>query len=262
MIRRGFPVATTRLPILLTAKTAHRDLWHVIMAMPVLVGCAMLIVLAVAVVQIMVPLWLWDTTFLGSLLGFMVSVLRGLLLTPIMIATHRYILLGEVTPGYMFDPGTPAFQAFFRWLVALSGLSAVTSLVHSLVLDAGLWVLVTIAVFIVSIVVVVAVTARLSILFPAIAVDATGANASNAWADTEGHAFRIFLMFLVTSMPLMAVVFLKLFAIGPGMLKRGSTLSVVDLVIGSPIQTGLAILYVAIASRLFQALARRLIGQA
>lgn len=33
-------------------------------------------------------------------------------------------------------------------------------------------------------------------------------------------------------------------------------------VTGSPVQTGLTILYVAIASRLFQALAHRLIGKA
>lgn len=255
-------MATARLPILRAAKTAYRDLWHVIMAMPVLVGCTLLIVLAVSVVQIMVPQRVWDTSLLGGVLGFLAGVLRSFLLTPIMIATHRYVILGEVTPSYMFDPGAPAFQAFFRWLVALSALSAAATLVHSLMLAASLWIVVSIAVFIVSSVVVIAVTVRLSILFPAIAVEAAAANAGNAWADTEGHAFRIFLIFLVASVPLMAVVFLELFALGPGMLKRGSTLSVVDLIIGSPVQTGLVILYVAIASRLYQALAQRLNGQA
>ncbi len=255
-------MATARLPILQAVKTAYRDLWHVVMAMPMLVGCTLLIVLAVTVVQIMMPQWIWDTTFLGGVLGFLASVLRSFLLTPIMIATHRYVILGEVTPGYLFDPGAPAFQAFFRWLVALSALSAVATLVHSLALAAGFWVVITIAVFIASLVVVITVTARLSILLPGIAVEAAGANAGNAWADTEGHAVRIFLIFVVTSMPLMAVAMLEIFALGPGLIERGSRLSVVDLIIGSPIQAGLVILYVALASRLFQALARRLIGQA
>ena len=89
-----------------------------------------------------------------------------------------------------------------------------------------------------------------------------GANAGNAWADTEGHALDIFLIFLVASLPLAAVAIGELFVLGPGLLERGSTLSVIDLIIGSPIQTGLAILYVAIASRLFQALAHRLTGKA
>jgi hypothetical protein len=253
-------VATTRLPILQASKTAYRDLWHVIMAMPVLVGCALLVVLAETVAQIMVPQRLWETPFLGGVLGFLVTVLRSFLLTPIMIATHRYIILGEVTPGYVFDPAAPAFQVFFRWLVALSAVSALVTLGYSLVLAASPGIVISMAVFVIGMVVVIALTARLSILFPAIAVGAPGTDARHAWADSKGHAFRIFLIFLVASLPLMAVIMFELFALGPGMLERGSRLSVVDLIIGSPIQTALIILYVAIASRLFQALGRRLIG--
>jgi hypothetical protein len=259
---KDFLVTTIRLPILRASKTAYRDLWHVIMAMPALIGCALLIILAQTVVEIMVPQGVWATPFFGSVLGFLLGVLRSFLLTPIMIATHRYIILGEVTSGYVLDPATPAFQAFFRWLVALSALSAGATLVHALVLAASPWIVVTIAVFILGAVVVIAVTARLSILFPAIAVGAVGANAGNAWADTEGYVFGIFLVFLVASVPLMAVAILELVALGPGLMERGSTLSIIDLIIGSPIQTGLAILYVAIASRIFQALAHRLIGEA
>jgi hypothetical protein len=259
---KDFSVASSRLPILPASKTAYRDLWHVIMAMPALIGCALLIILAQTVVEIMVPQGVWSTPFLGSVLGFLLDVMRSFLLTPIMIAAHRYIILGEVTPGYVLDPGAPAFQAFFRWLVALSALSAAATLVHALVLAASPWIVVTTAVFIIGTIVVIAVTARLSTLFSAIAVDAAGANASNAWADTQGYAFGIFLIFLVASLPLAAVAILELFALGPGLMERGSTLSVIDLIIGSPIQTGLAILYVAIASRLFQALAHRLNGEA
>src|SRR5882757_2311305 len=125
-------MTTSRLPILPASKTAYRDLCHVIMAMPALIGCALLIILAQTVVEIMVPQGVWSTPFLGSVLGFLLGVMRSFLLTPIMIAAHRYIILGEVTSGYMLDPATPAFQAFFRWLVALSALSAVATLMHEI----------------------------------------------------------------------------------------------------------------------------------
>lgn len=230
--------------------------------MPVLCGCALLIVLAAAVAENVVPLSLWVTPFLGGFLGLLLSVARSFLLTPIMIAAHRYIILGEVTQGYVLDPLAPGFQIFFGWLVALSVLSSAATLVQELVMAAGLWIVVTAAVFIIGIVVVVAITARLSILFPAVAVGAPQANAANAWADSEGHVLRIFLVFVAASVPLMAVTLLKVFALGPGITKRGSVLEVVDMIVSSPLQAGFVILYVAVASRLFQALGRRLIGPA
>jgi hypothetical protein len=254
-------MAITKLPILRAAKTAYRDLWHVVLAMPVLAGCALLIVLAVTVIDIVVPRWLWNLPVLGGIPGFLLGVLRSFLLTPIMIAAHRYILLGEVSAAYRLDPAAPDFRMFFGWLVALSAMSAMTSLVYALVLAASPWIVITAAVFIVGMVLMIGITARLSILFPAIAVGAPGAAARNAWADTKGHGFGIFWLFVVASLPLLAFVMLELLALGPGMLDRGSRLSVVDLIIGSPIQAALVILYVAIASRLFQALARRLIGE-
>jgi hypothetical protein len=249
------------LPILLAAKTAYRDLLHVVLAMPVLSGCALLIVLAASVVDISVPQKLWATPVLGDILSLLMDIARGFLLTPIMIAAHRYILLAEVTPGYVLDPGASEFQLFFGWLAALSVLSALSTGVYSFVLAAGVGLVISSAVFIIGAIVLVAVTFRLSILFPAIAVGAPGATAKNAWADSERHGLRIFLIFLVGSVPLMAVVLFELLALGSGVQDRGSKLSVGNMILGSPIQTGFVILYVAIASRLFQTLGRRLIGQ-
>jgi uncharacterized membrane-anchored protein len=42
-----------------------------------------------------------------------------------MIAFHRFIILDEVAPGYVVDPGRPGFMEFFGWLVALSILAAI-----------------------------------------------------------------------------------------------------------------------------------------
>ena len=50
----------------------------------------------------------------------MLGAVESFCLTPIIIAFHRFIILDEVAPGYVVDPGHPGFMAFFGWLVALS----------------------------------------------------------------------------------------------------------------------------------------------
>src|SRR5439155_2114286 len=56
---------------------------------------------------------------------------------------------------------------------------------------------------IIGLIVVAIVAMRLTILFPAIAVDARGATVANALADTKGHMFEILLVFVLALLPLM-----------------------------------------------------------
>jgi hypothetical protein len=43
----------------------------------------------------------------------MLGAVESFCLMPIIIAFHRFIILDEVAPGYVVDPGHPGFMAFF-----------------------------------------------------------------------------------------------------------------------------------------------------
>lgn len=250
---------TRRLPIFALVSTAYGDVWRVLLTMRTLVVCGLFIILAINVAEDLVPVRVWGGPVLGGLLGFAVDAVRSFCLTPFMIAVHRFILRGEVTRGYAPDPGRPGFMAFFGWLVALSAIGALALLLQeglSLVPVAGL------VVASIIIVVVAILTLRLSILFPAIAIEARGATAANALADTKGHAFRIFLIFLLAMLPCAAVSVGITLMLGRGVAISGTPIAVVQLVVGAAIQIVMLSLGVAIASRVFEALADRVLRAA
>jgi hypothetical protein len=88
---------------------------------------------------------------------------------------------------------------------------------------------------------------RLSILFPAIAVDAAGANWRNVMADTRGYAWQIFLIGLLAYMPVLVIDIV--FAVSSGTV----VIAVIDNVVAIVSMT----LFVVIASRLYQRLGNR-----
>jgi hypothetical protein len=94
-----------KLEIVGSAIRAWRDAFAVFAAMPAL------FVVAIALVAMLDGsiTWLPPTgddnkygsgTILGSL---MVAVIRGLILTPVAVAVHRYVLLGETAPNYRIN---------------------------------------------------------------------------------------------------------------------------------------------------------------
>jgi hypothetical protein len=115
---------------------------------------------------------------------------------------------------------------------------------------------------VVGLIVVLTVSLRLTILYPAIAVDARGATASNALADTKGHVFSIFMIFLLALLPLAAIAIVVTLMLGPGVRDAGTPVAIAQLVTSAIIQTITIPLCVAIASRIFQALADRVSQQA
>jgi hypothetical protein len=250
---------TRRLPILSVVTMAYRDVWRVLPRMRTLVVCVLFIILAINVAEDLVPMRVWVGPVLGSLLGFAVDAVRDFCVTPFMIAIHRFILRGEVTRGYAPDPGQPGFMAFFGWLVALSAINTLAFSLLDVWTAVGLPALAALAASAVIGVAVAILSLRLSILFPAIAIEARGATAANALADTKGHAFGIFLIFLLAMLPFAAVSLGITLMLGRGIAIPGTPAAIIHLVAGAVIQIVMLALGVAIASRVFETLADRVL---
>lgn len=253
-LRKKPAAMSSRLPILALVTVAYHDVWRVLTTMRTLVVCVLFIILAINVVGDFVPVR--GGPILGGLLGFAVDALRNFCVTPFMIAIYRFILRGEVTRSYAPDPNQPGFMAFFGWLVALSAIGTL-----ALLLQEGLSLVPIVGLAVASIIIVVLaiLTLRLSILFPAIAIEARGATAANALADTKGHAFRIFLIFLLAMLPCAVVTIGITLMLGRGVSTPGTLAAVIHLAVGAVIQTVTLSLGVAIASRVFEALADRVL---
>lgn len=244
-----------------SAVKAWRDAFVALAKMPVVFGLATLAMIALNAIG----LWLlpFDATktpgFSAQLLGFAFGLVQGFLITPVAIAVHRYVLLGDITQGYLLNPSDPRFLRFFIFTVAfqiLVGIPSTLMSLSSVVLGgAGALVLgvVAFALFIVAAI----VALRALILFPAVAVDAPGADWRNAMADTKGHTWRVFFVMVVASLPAFAVqlplYFLLLWPSGPSF-PGGVIAAVIQSVVG--IVTIAA--FAAAASRLYYAFGAQL----
>lgn len=246
-------MAMSKIPILKPVVTGYRDAWSAISAMPVFAIYVVLVMLAANLIEYFYPAAISGTDFVAALVSIVVSAVQNFFLTPIMIAVHRYIILEQITPAYLLQPGERTFRVFFTWLMLLSALP-IFAVPLVAVLPIGL--------VGVMFMVMVIVSLRLSILFPAIAVDAPGASPGCAWYDSKKNTFRILLIFALSVMPLMlgALVFVVPFQ---GLARvEESTTSIPRMIGLSVVQMFYFILFVAIASRLYQALADRLLGHA
>jgi hypothetical protein len=196
------------------------------------------------------------------LFDFAFSCAQAFLLTPYLIAVHRYVILNEQTPRYLLALGEHRFQLFFMWSVALSltywlpsfALARVAKIQPSLPLA-----VLTVA-LIVALFVSVIISLRLIILFPAIAVDAPGATWANTMADTRGNAWRIFFIGAVTTLPLVAVAIAAAFFLWNAELFTASP-SLLSRVVGSIAEGASTLLgftlAVVVASRLYKELGNR-----
>jgi hypothetical protein len=193
------------------------------------------------------------------LISFVIGCAQSFLLTPYMIAVHRFIILGERTARYELAPGTHRFQLFFLWSIALSicywlPSFALSTPVSPLILGI-LWLLLWLVVMVVLSV----ISLRLIILFPAIAVDAPGATWPNAMADTRGNVWRIFFICLLGLLPVsIALVVLAVTALN---VAAGRPASAIGVLFAAILRGAIGIigptLAVVIASRLYQQLGNR-----
>lgn len=244
-----------KLPIWAPVTTGYKDALNACNAMRGLAVYAALIALLGNAAGAVMPVRELDNLALSLGLGFVMNAAQNFLLTPIMIAVHRFILLEEVTSNYVLEPRRPTFRAFFGWLMALSVLSL---LVSSLVSIAPLPSFALAGLFMAGTIFIVVVSIRLAILFPAIAVDAPGATPANAWADSNGHGWRIFIIFALAAVPLFLIVLLLAKPFGLDTQHFGGK-TVLMTAVSAITEAFFVVLSVAIASRLFQALADRLV---
>jgi hypothetical protein len=182
------------------AGLAWRDMRHVFDAIYKMVVLAFLITAVLYMTQALV-LPRTSNSAVGYLLVILTTTVQAFLITPYLIAVHRFIILGEVTTNYQLTPGEPRFLHFFGWWLVILALTFVPFLLAT-ALPATVFLLgVRAIVFIVAMV----VAMRVIILLPSVAVDAPGASWSRAMADTKGYTWRILFIVLLATLPLVFV---------------------------------------------------------
>ncbi len=247
-------------PVLQTVKTAYRDVWRVIHAMPVLVGSmiAILIAFNLASLFVLPAPSLGNFHSINDLILLAAGAVQSFLITPYLIAVHRFILLDQVTGRYALSPQEPRFFRFFGWSLVITTLSLIPAALQAwlgtLKSPDALTAILTFAIMIACFF----LTFRLTILFPAIAIDAPGASAANAYADSKGSVWRIFFIFFLTILPFVALA-LGLFFLGLISTDRDvSPLRIAGQIASAIVGVPAYALFVAVASRIFQALGDRL----
>jgi hypothetical protein len=124
------------------------------------------------------------------------------LLVPFTIAVHRFVLLGETPVHYLAEPRHPRILRFYGSWLALSLVAAipvalaVAGLAAARLLDWWVWPL-----LLPLVALPVVLCLRMTLLFPAIAVDAPGATWPNAYQDTRGHSIGICLLYAAAIVP-------------------------------------------------------------
>jgi hypothetical protein len=197
----------------------------------------------------------------SAVVSILIGAANAFFLTPYLIAVHRFIIRDEVTPGYRLRPGEPRFQKFFGWsLILLASTSAFAilplfvSLLPARVGAAPIGFLVATAATLALVILVLVVLLlwawlRLTIVFPAIAVDAPGVSWRSVMADTRGYAWQIFLIELLAGLPFLAMIVVLLIVFVMYRIERETiAIEVIGTVLVFPWTT----LMIVIASRLYQ----------
>ena len=239
---------TSDMPIIETAIQAWRDAAAAREKMPMLFWTAIAILIALSILHMLLGGW-------GSfafVLGVIFAVAQALALTPLAIAVHRFVLLGEVQDRYDFAPSDPRFQKFFLFTIALEVLGAIPQIIAFLFAIVAPF----LAPFVLLILGIGAaiVGVRTAILFPSIAVDAPGADWRNALADAKGHSWRIFFVLFCVALPAVVVEFVLI-----AIFSWASLLAAIVLALIVPAITVFLVAAVAAAaSRLYAAYANQL----
>jgi hypothetical protein len=194
------PESPKSLKVCTSIATAWRDTRDASSALlaPTLVTVLILLALVIVKFTIRALLILNGMTTSAELVGLPFGVVVVFFLTPYAIAVHRFIILGEKTTSYRIASTEPRFRRFFGWSLVLLVLSSATQQSFDVdVVLGGPVLALTVLAFVFAI--------RAIVLYPAVAVDAPGANWRQAIADTRGHAWRILFIILGAILPLVIV---------------------------------------------------------
>jgi hypothetical protein len=252
-------MATAHLPIMRAVGMAYRDALGVTRVMPGLVLIAMAVLLAVNITDTLTTSYVQGRAIAALLREVGIRVAESFLLTPFLIAVHRFIILGEVTPRYALEPRSPRFERYFVWSLLL-WIIAISAVLLVRPLTEGVSMAVAAAMVLAALAIVTFVNLRLTLLLPAIAVDAPGATAANAFAATKGHVVAMLFIFVLAVLPPISVVTtlaLGLLLWSPKSMDDGglSPGSLALAVLLPLVQVTVYALLAAAASRIFQALA-------
>ena len=143
----------------------------------------------------------------GEALGLAWNAAEAFPLTPIVIAIHRFVILDRITRNYTVPIGEPAFAVFFGWLLALKILIGLPFDLLGALQTLDWPVRASTLVFALALIAAVGMSLRLTILLPALAVEAPGASPWHALADTKGNTLRILGLFLLGLLPWLAASF-------------------------------------------------------
>jgi hypothetical protein len=200
-----------------------------------------------------------DDTFPGSMnLAFPLAIAEAFLLTPLLIASHRFVIRG---PDAADEPVMKLSSRKWRFF-SLSAILIV--LLWTPLLIGQRWIAsdeATIVSTLLFIAPMIVVTLWLALIFPAIAVDAPGASVGNALADMKGNFWRIFWVWTFASAPIIASLLAIFFA--QEALTETTGLALQDVRIASApllglLQLAFYVLDAAIASRFYLAVGNRL----
>lgn len=249
-------------PIAGTAVDGWRYAFAAFSRMPAVLGAGMLFLLVInlALFPFLPKTPEEDLAWNVQIIGFVSGLIQGLLLTPVAIAVHRFVLLGELTPRYTLNLSDPRFMRFFYFTVVFQLILTVPSMLMMLGTEAGGTAgVVLVLIFLVMFIAAIIASLRMLILFPAIAVDAPGADWKKAMADTRGHTWRVFFIALLTGIPAFALIILIQYLLADPS-GSGWGLGIVASLLQA--FTGVLMLaaYAAVASKLFAAYADRLNG--
>jgi hypothetical protein len=208
-------------------------------------------------------------------------VAQSLVLTPLAIAVHRYVLLKDVTKHYALDRSDQRFQQYFGFAVAVQALWLslwVWWIIAYFVFGAPMmpgepvppevgehlgWILVLgFAPPLVTCFVIVRVTLSIAILFPAVATDAPGAGWSNARDDSEEHILRMFYAFAFGFVPTLLFDAVDDFILTPEHAGSHPPLQAVGIVVRAAKSVLIVSAFAPIASTFYVAYGRRLKGSA
>jgi len=209
----------------------------------------------------------------GSI-GLVSALIASLALAPLAIAIHRFILLGETTSSYRVELGQRRFRrfAFYTFLLNLIALTpaffGIFFLATIKLLPAVAAALLGLGIGVIEIagaIVLLVLLVRLTLLFPAVAVDAPRAGWNRALDESSGHFWRILSALLLTGLIGILVFiaaaivqamggFLMLHGhLAPGALVAGIGRAATSVLMAS--------VFVAAASLLYRDMAKRQVAQ-
>jgi hypothetical protein len=251
-----------KVPVWRVIKLSYRDTVRAAGAMPVLMLVVVLVTFAGEyLVQLSTQVSSWN----GGPIRIALYVVCAALTSPVLIAVHRFILLGEVAKRYRLPVHSTRLRRYFGYSVLLLLVWELPAALLLVPLEKTAPVCIACIVSIGLLLVLFALTTWLALLFPAIAMDAPETGLFAAVHDLRGNFWRAFVVGLMILLPALVIVVGLQLALGDPSLMADEALNSGSPTLTSWLLWGLfgvcvAILAVVAASHLYPMLADKLRG--